>query len=97
MVKDKLTRYLRGFNLKFRKASQEAIEKFDEYYLYAVEPDLKNIFYEYWDEWDKNQRQLANDLLYKLLFVKGSLDGRYDNVLLGNIEARVNNIKHKRR
>ena len=84
---DSLTRYLRGFGAKFRHATEEEIEQFDSSFEVIREFIEKYLAREY--GLNEEQKQKLTDLFYKVLFVKGSFDERYDNVLIHDMLKRV--------
>jgi len=84
---DSLTRYLRGFNLKFKHATDEEIKQFDTNF--EVIRDYINRYLAKEYSLNEEQKQKLIDLFYKVLFVKGSFDERYDNVLIHDMLKRV--------
>ena len=101
MAKDNLTKYLRAFGSKFKHADDYKVEKFDEWFLYngvpLIERYLKEFEKEYGIKLTEKQKQKAEDLFYKLMFVKGEFDERYDNVLIGDIIDRVLTERQKKK
>jgi hypothetical protein len=84
---------LRKFKREYKKASDKEIERFDEYFLYNAGPWFDRIAKE--EGLTPKQRQRFLDIMYRLLFVKGGIDERYDNVLIGEAIAMAKRKRKK--
>jgi hypothetical protein len=88
----KLKDYLKKFNYKFKRMSNEEVEDYDSNFSYMSEWFYKiakdeKLTYE--------QTQEFIDIMYKLLFVKEEIDERYDNVLIGEALEKARKVKSK--
>jgi len=84
---DILTPYLRRFHHKIKRCSDEELIYFDEIFSGLIQPMLERIAIQ--EELTESEKQRFIDLVYKILFVKGDFDERYDNVLIAAALKRV--------
>ena len=88
----RLKDYLKKFNYKFKRMSNEETEDYDSNFSYISEWFYKiakdeKLTYE--------QMQKFIDIMYKVLLVKGEIDERYDNVLIGEALEEAKKVKSK--
>ena len=84
---DELTPYLRKFNRKFRHTDDKIIDIFDQSFYTTIYGYIDRIAKE--EELTEKQKQKFTDMLYKVVFVKGEFDERYDNVLVYDMLKRL--------
>ena len=82
-----MTPYLRAFWNKFRHADRDVRKAYDDWWIGLGEIHFKQIAED--EGMTKKQAQKFLDLMYKVIFVKGEYDERYDNILVGDAIRRV--------
>ena len=81
----KLKDYLKKFSYKFKKLSKKEVNCLSEWF-YKIAKD---------ENLTEEQLQKFIEIMYKVLLVKGEIDERYDNVLIGEAIEEAKKVKPK--
>jgi hypothetical protein len=88
-----INEYLKAFAQKFKRTSEKDVEMWDMNWSYSLIHHFQDKITQEENETgiklSEAQRRKFLDIMYKVFFVKGDYDERYDNVLVGSGFAKV--------